>query len=219
MDRGLLVKLELLLLPPVGDAGTSRRGIHRSSASRFLSSRLETQAPPGSCYELHSHGRVTRRRWVRVMSGMPHTLPRENFSLPRSFSFLLLPLSLSLSLFLSHSFLCLSGKARNVTELRPFWRPSLRSTSLNRYATSTLKAIRFALNRIAANQRTRNALFSRLLATESKSSRLSSIYRCSFRYTMVFQRIRITQTTCQFFTIYQFPFFFFSNIFYCEFCI
>lgn len=102
---------------------------------------------------------------MSAMSHTPYPVPEE-FLFVTFFPLLsFLPLSPSV-FFFSHSFLCLSGKARNVTELRPFWRPSLRSTFLNRYAASTLKAIHFTLNRVIDNQRTRNALFSRRLAVD-----------------------------------------------------
>lgn len=151
------------------------------------------------------------------MSGMPtRSLFPGEFLFATFFS--LFSPSLFLCLFFSHSFLCLSGKARNVTELRPFWRPSLRSTSLNRYATSTLKAIHFTLNRIAANQRTRNALFSRLLATDSKLSRLSSIYIAHSDIRQFSKNPNHTNYMSIFYNI-SISILFFSNIFYCAFCI
>lgn len=60
MDWRLLVKLQPLLLPPVGDAGTTCRGIHRFASCPAVSS-LPLSKQPRSCYELHSHSRMTRR--------------------------------------------------------------------------------------------------------------------------------------------------------------
>lgn len=100
MGRRLLVKLQLLLLPPVGDAGTSCRGIHRSASCPVASS-LPVSKQPRSCYELHSHGRMMRRRWVRVMSGMPTRSLFPGEFLFATFFLLFFSLSLSLSLFLS----------------------------------------------------------------------------------------------------------------------
>lgn len=162
------------------------------SCSRFCFLRLAMLAPPAAAYiasrVAHSlflfpsqSSSGTSPFLLRVTFAWSHDAPMMGpchvrhathpLYCPRRISlcrllFLFFFSSLSLPLFFSHSFLCLSGKARNVTELRPFWRPSLRSTSLNRYAASTLKAIHFTLNRIAANQRTRNALFSRRFAID-----------------------------------------------------
>lgn len=164
-------------------------GVCLLSCSRFCFLRLAMLAPPAAAYIAPRVAQSLLLFPSQSSSGMPPFLLRVTFPwshdapmmgpchvrhathplhCPRRISLcrLLFLFFFPLSLFFFHSFLCLSGKARKVTELRPFWRPSLRSTSLNRYATSTLKAIHFTLTRSATNQRTRNALFSRRFAID-----------------------------------------------------
>lgn len=107
VDRRLLVELQPLLLPPIGDTGTTRRGIHRSAACRAFSLLVSKQP---SCWpqRLPSGYELRSCRMVLMLSPFHVALA----SLPKDFSFSsVFPpyFSLCVSLLI----LSLSGKARN----------------------------------------------------------------------------------------------------------
>lgn len=172
VDRGRLVELLPLLLPPIGDAGTTRRGIHRfagsSRASSSFSSSASSSSPAVSGLRLQGAAARPRSRYELRSHSMtaPTIGPYRSRELP--------PLTLlfpSLSLFpfffplFSVSLLPPSAKARNgLTVFRPLWRPSrygLRFYSeIATQRISTLKADSFYTgSRLAADQRTRNTSF------------------------------------------------------------
>lgn len=104
MDRRLLAKLQPLLLPPVGDAGTTCRGIHRfascpvASSSLPVSKQLSLEDAPVPVTSADD-GPVSCVQACHT----PLILSQKNFSLSPSISFLFF-LSLSLPrLFFSHS--------------------------------------------------------------------------------------------------------------------